>query len=131
MVPAGADYRGPRNTTASGRPCVPWAFALALPAHRPLYTANMAMAALAGLMGPQLRDFDDETYEWEYSCCFQKCKGEATLEVKGPATFSWTNVSGSFVPGASLRLSTAMFHAAAFVHRLSSARGFRSPFWDP
>jgi hypothetical protein len=58
----------------------------------------MAMGALAGLLGPQLREYAS-TYEWEYTWCSMRCTGSATLLVSADGqTFSWDEPSGRCLP---------------------------------
>ena len=72
----------------------------------------MAAAMLAGLMGPQIKDYspDDSTeYEWSYSCCAMACSGSGVLSASDSgdgSTLSWTGVKGSYVPSAAKEQAT-------------------------
>lgn len=58
----------------------------------------MAGLALAGLIGPQVKDYAG-SYAWSYACCGQQCEGKAELAAAdGSGDMQWTGVSGSFVP---------------------------------
>ena len=68
----------------------------------------MALAALSGLMGPQLKDFGPgESYTWSYACCGQSCSGSAELAPEdGGASLGWAKVSGTCVPAAAKSLAS-------------------------
>ena len=55
----------------------------------------MAAGALAGLMGPQLKEFEGDRYDWSYSCCGMGCTGSAELEKLDGGGLGWCEPSAS------------------------------------
>ena len=79
-----------------------------------------AAGALGGLLGPPLKEYEGETYEWSYSCCGSSCKGEGELVAVDSQTLAWRDVKGSFVP-ASAKLDAS--RDAANVHHFVTDDG--------